>query len=158
MKERSMETMQSTFRPMRTSDVPGVLKVLAQSPEAACWSAASLESAASGGAAWVVTRDSELIKGFLIGRIAADEFEILNLAVARDCRRQGIASRLLDAALNHSRSAGCTQAFLEVRESNAPAISLYDQYGFSEAGRRNHYYTSPDEDAVLLVLRLTSNP
>ena len=142
------------IRKLATSDVPAVFVILQESPEAAAWSHESLLQLASADpAAWVVELNGVLV-GFLIGRIAADEFEILNMAVSQAHRRSGIGSRLLESALEFSRTVGSARAYLEVRASNAPAISLYARHGFTECGRRAGYYRDPLEDALLLCLRL----
>jgi ribosomal-protein-alanine N-acetyltransferase len=141
------------IRRLTAIDVPGVLAILEESPEAATWSRESLLQLASvESAAWVADRQGSVV-GFLIGRIAADEFEILNMAVCRAHRRSGIGSKLLVFALEFSRSAGSARAYLEVRASNGPAISLYARHGFAECGRRTRYYREPDEDALLFSRR-----
>ena len=142
------------IRKLAASDVPAVFAILQESPEAALWSSESLlQLAYADPAAWVVDLNSVLV-GFLIGRSAADEFEILNMAVSRAHRRSGIGSRLLESALEFSRDAGSARAYLEVRASNAPAISLYARHGFTECGRRAQYYRDPVEDGVLLSICL----
>jgi ribosomal-protein-alanine N-acetyltransferase len=80
-----------------------------------------LESA-SQGIAWAAELDG-CVAGILIGRVAADEFEILNLAVRQACRRRGVATQLVRAALDYARTAGATQTYLEVRASNEAAIA-----------------------------------
>jgi [ribosomal protein S18]-alanine N-acetyltransferase len=133
------------------------LTFLQESPEAAAWSEESLLQLASADpAAWVAELKGVPV-GFLIGRLAADEFEILNMAVAGAHRRKGIGSKLLESALEFARIASCVRAYLEVRVSNAPAIKLYTHHGFSESGRRAGYYRGPVEDALLLSLNLTGN-
>jgi ribosomal-protein-alanine N-acetyltransferase len=67
-------------------------------------------------------------------------------------RGRGLGGKLLDAALDEVASRGADQVFLEVRESNHTARSLYASRGFTEVSRRRGYYRSPVEDA--LVLRL----
>lgn len=144
-----------SLRKLVLSDVPAVSAILAESPEAAAWSQDSLERLAStGGASWIAEQD-RAIAGFLLGRIAADDFEILNMAVSRDRRRGAIGSKLLALALESSIAAGASRAYLEVRASNQPALALYARHGFSECGRRARYYRDPVEDAVLLSKRLT---
>ena len=144
-----------TIRKMATSDVPAVLAILQESPEAAAWSQESLlQLASADAAAWIAELNGVPV-GFLFGRIAADEFEILNMAVQKAHRRRGIGSKLLESALEFSRIAGCSRAYLEVRASNAPAIALYTRHGFTQCGRRTQYYRDPSEDAVLLSLSLT---
>jgi [ribosomal protein S18]-alanine N-acetyltransferase len=141
-------------RRLAAPDVPAVSGILQQSPEASNWSEQSLVQLASAGpASWVAERDG-VVAGFLLGRSAADEFEILNLAVSRAYRRGGIGSKLLETAVEFSRSAGISHVYLEVRASNKPAIALYTRHGFNECGRRAQYYKNPMEDAVLLSIRL----
>ena len=81
----------------------------------------------------------------------ADEIHINNLAVRPGLRRQGLGRRLLAGVLDAAGSMGATRATLEVRRSNEPAIHLYLQAGFREAGIRRNYYTQPVEDALLLL-------
>jgi ribosomal-protein-alanine N-acetyltransferase len=137
-------------RRMCASDVTAVLSILEESPEASIWSRESLWESASQGIAWTAELDAR-IAGVLVGRVAADEFEILNLAVAKSFRRRGVATKLVSAALEHAPVAGARQAYLEVRASNEGGISLYRQMGFLICGRRPKYYRNPEEDAVLLV-------
>jgi ribosomal-protein-alanine N-acetyltransferase len=145
-----------SIRELAASDVPAILAILQESPQAAGWSEESLLQLASAGyAAWVAELNG-VVAGFLIGRGAADEFEVLNMAVAVVHRGHGIGSKLLRSALDFSRIAGITRVYLEVRASNRPAIALYTRHGFTECGRRARYYTDPVEDAVLLSLSLGS--
>ncbi len=79
----------------------------------------------------------------------ADELEILNLAVSPARRRQGLGRRVLAMALQVAEKMGIRKSLLEVRESNIPAIGLYESAGFRQMGRRRNYYRSPDEDALI---------
>jgi polysaccharide biosynthesis protein PslH len=98
---------------------------------------------------WVAACDGET-SGFLALRaVAPGEAEVLNVAVAPEWRRQGIARRLLDHAVRQTDS----DLFLEVRESNWAARNLYKSVGFGESGRRPGYYNHPSEAAVVLALR-----
>jgi ribosomal-protein-alanine N-acetyltransferase len=153
-KEASKSAAVVTIRKLATSDVPTVLTILLESPEAAAWSQESLLQLASAYPASWVAEVNRFPVGFLFGRIAADEFEILNMAVSMAHRRSGIGSKLLESALEFSRIAHCARAYLEVRASNAPAIALYARHGFTECGRRAHYFRDPVEDALLLSLPL----
>jgi [ribosomal protein S18]-alanine N-acetyltransferase len=140
------------IRKLAASDVPAVLAILQESPEAAAWSRESLLQLTSAEpTAWVAELNA-VVAGVLIGRVAADECEILNVAVSRARRRCGIGSRLLETALEFSGIAGIARVYLEVRTSNGPAIALYTHCGFTECGRRARYYSDPVEDAVLLTL------
>jgi ribosomal-protein-alanine N-acetyltransferase len=93
-----------------------------------------------------------VLVAYLAFSMIADEMEILNLAVLPEFRRRGIARRLLDAVLHISRRRGMKKGFLDVKESNTPAISLYEDYGFVQVGRRKRYYPDTKEDALLYVL------
>lgn len=87
-----------------------------------------------------------VLMGYLFVTQVMDAADIDNIAVSPAFRRQGVASLLLDTALDGMDA----DVFLEVRQSNAPAIALYRKYGFQEVGIRKNYYTSPREDAILM--------
>lgn len=96
---------------------------------------------------------------FALGRIIADEAELLTIATMPDQRRKGLARACLQSLIFHCRSAGCNRLFLEVDADNAAAISLYLSLGFTESGRRKNYYRYPNGnrgDALLLSLPLKS--
>lgn len=76
--------------------------------------------------------------------------ELEGVFVDRAYRRQGIGSALVAACMTWAANAGTTTVRLEVRASNAPALALYQRYGFSTTGRRRAYYSVPVEDALLL--------
>ncbi|MBS0559957.1 MAG: GNAT family N-acetyltransferase [Proteobacteria bacterium] len=88
--------------------------------------------------------------GMVLARVAADQAEILTIAVAPEARRQGIAAGLLAAATRRAAEMGAAEMFLEVARGNAPAAALYAAAGFRPAGLRRAYY--PD-GADALVLR-----
>jgi len=90
------------------------------------------------------------ISFFLVGK----EMEILNLAVHPEKRRQGLGTKLLTAALNFFRRKQGEKVFLEVRPSNASALTLYKQAGFRIKGWRRNYYPDNGEDALVMVLKL----
>jgi [ribosomal protein S18]-alanine N-acetyltransferase len=87
--------------------------------------------------------------GYIIYWILADEMHLLNLAVHPAQRRRGIARFLLTAALDKARAQGAAVVWLEVRPSNAAALSLYHSFGFKEIGIRPGYYTDNGEDALI---------
>ena len=84
----------------------------------------------------------------------AGEIELHRIAVASSGQRRGLALRLLDDLLQCGRSWGCGRIVLEVRESNRPAIALYERRGFRRVGRRREYYSDPGEDALVFALDL----
>ena len=101
-----------------------------------------------------VDRDGEPI-GLALWRSAADEAELLTIAVRSDCRRSGVGRALLDAVVGRAMQAGAKSLFLEVGADNTAARSLYSQTGFAEVGRRPAYYARHEGFADALVLRLT---
>ncbi len=88
-------------------------------------------------------------EGFVLVRVAADEAEILTLAVIPAARRRGLGAALMRAAMADARAAGAAAMFLEVAESNAAARALYGGLGFAPVGRRPRYYEN-GEDALVL--------
>lgn len=94
------------------------------------------------------------LAGFILSRRAADEAEILSVAVAGARRGRGIGRGLLTLHLRRLAGLGIASVFLEVDENNAPAIKLYRRAGFHDVGRRPNYYPGPDgKAAAALVLR-----
>ena len=75
---------------------------------------------------------------------------MLNLAVAPDCRRQGLGRKLLCTLTELLHSKGIESLSLEVRPSNQAALALYSELGFVQVGRRPKYYVNPTEDALIL--------
>jgi ribosomal-protein-alanine N-acetyltransferase len=94
------------------------------------------------------------LHGFIVSRLAADEAEILSVAVASARRGRGLARALLDLHLRRLAGLGARAVFLEVDEENEPARRLYQRAGFREVGRRPGYYSQGREQAAAaLVLR-----
>ena len=119
------------------------------------WSPAGLrEMIAAAHTIGLVAEAADTIIGYAIARYAADSGEILNLAVAPEHRREGVAAHLIDALLEGLRSREVREVYLEVRESNGPARALYKDKGFTVAGMRRAYYRYPTEDAFVLRLPL----
>ena len=91
--------------------------------------------------------------GFALCRVAADEAELLTLAVEPECRRSGIGAALLSDCETGAGKAGATRLFLEVGAGNHAARRLYERAGYREAGRRKGYYERPDgsrDDALIM--------
>lgn len=82
--------------------------------------------------------------------IVVDELHIDTVAVAPDCRRQGMATWLMEQVLAEAEAAGARRATLEVRVSNTAARQLYERLGFTVAAVRKMYYASPAEDGLIL--------
>jgi ribosomal-protein-alanine N-acetyltransferase len=137
----------------RTEDLAQIQDILKTSPEAAAWSRTSVaEIFESAPAYFLLGWQSEEIAGFIAGRRVQGEAEILNLAVKPHFRRRGIGKALVLELLQVLERDSVLRVFLEVRESNAPAIAFYQRFGFEVVGRRIAYYREPDEGALLLAL------
>ena len=111
----------------------------------------------------LLTGESAL--GFVVmqGEVAAayggmlcvlDEGQITNIATHPDHRRRGYARCVVEALLNAARARGVCTVTLEVRESNAAAIALYEHFGFVTVGKRPRFYTHPTETALVMALDL----
>ena len=93
--------------------------------------------------------DGDRLAGYLIVSRYVDAWHIMNVAVDPDRRRTGIATAMLADLLRRIDGHGA-RFTLEVRESNAGAIELYERFGFRAAGRRRRYYQDNGEDAVVM--------
>ena len=123
-------------------DLDAVAAIQQASPGAARWNVADYLDRE-----FLVAVDRNRVVGFLVTRtLAADEREILNLAVAPDFRRKGVARVLLGSAFEAFR--GCV--FLEVRESNGVAQKFYKSLGFKGLSKRKRYYDNPPETAIVM--------
>jgi ribosomal-protein-alanine N-acetyltransferase len=110
-----------------------------------------------GGLALVAEGEDGEIAGFILCRLIAGEAEVLTLAVRTGVRRRGVATTLLGAAIDLTRTTAASM-FLEVAEDNPGAIALYARAGFEPVGRRAAYYArlgAPAVDAI--VMRRTLN-
>ncbi|HEY7894859.1 MAG TPA: ribosomal protein S18-alanine N-acetyltransferase [Gemmatimonadaceae bacterium] len=102
----------------------------------------------------VACDDHDVVQGYVVAWYVMDEGEIANLAVGSAARRRGIGSLLLDAAIATARARAAVTVYLEVRDSNESARSLYASRGFVQVTRRRRYYRDPTEDALVLKLDL----
>ena len=109
----------------------------------------------------VALDDSGKVVGYAGVQVILDEGYIINVAVRPECRRQGIAAKLLQVFLDFARANQLAFLTLEVRASNYDAIALYGSRGFRSVGRRKNYYEHPKEDAIIMTLEFdhgTENP
>jgi ribosomal-protein-alanine N-acetyltransferase len=145
------------YRPI-LEDAAAASALLREAKEAASWSESALGTS-SFDVATMIAFFSELAgkpTGFIIGRHAAGEGEILNLAVSIASRRQGHGEVLVERTLAAFRERSALKVFLEVRESNSAAIALYEKLGFRQVGRRPSYYRDPVEAALVYSKLLDS--
>jgi ribosomal-protein-alanine N-acetyltransferase len=160
-----------SIRPATIADLPFLLNLERQCPTAAHWSKQQYEEifriTGSGSGRLVLVVDeraqegaveggpaSSRLSAFLIANQIDPEWELENVVVAPACRRKGLATRLFETLLTRARETNSESVFIEVRESNQPARTLYVRLGFEETGRRKLYYANPPEDAVLYRLAL----
>ena len=86
-----------------------------------------------------------------------DEGQITNIATHPDFRRRGFGLSIVNALLDYGRDNGINLFSLEVRESNSAAIALYEGLGFVGVGLRKNFYSSPTENAVVMIKEINSN-
>ena len=112
------------------------------------WDEASVRSELTNKLAlWLVALDDGEVVGYVGSQTVLQEADMMNIAVADSHRRQGIARALVEELI---RQLDAYQLTLEVRESNAAAISLYESMGFQQVGLRKNYYQKPKENALIL--------
>lgn len=148
--------MSHDIRPATPSDAEALAAI-----HAACfakaWPAASLRTliADPAGVGFVARYAQISLAGFVLGRIAADEAEILTLAVSPAHRRQGVASALCAHLLTALSARGAAALFLEVSKTETPALALYAGLGFRRVGLRPRYY---EDGATAILMRLDPLP
>ena len=99
---------------------------------------------------WVVAVENGIVAGYVGSQSVLGWADMMNLAVAPEFRRRGVAEHLVNKLIDHLHKSEVSCLTLEVRVSNAPAISLYEKLGFVNVGRRPNYYHNPKEDALIL--------
>jgi ribosomal-protein-alanine N-acetyltransferase len=103
-------------------------------------------------------RASAPVAGFVISRLAADEAEILSIAVTPKLRGRGYGGRLIAAHVQDLMRAGIRQLFLEVEAENKAALTLYGHSGFAPIGRRKGYYKTEAGVADAVMMRRNLPP
>ena len=99
---------------------------------------------------WLVALEGEQVAGYVGSQTVLGETDMMNIAVHPDHRRKGVAEGLINALVEGLKARESHSLTLEVRSSNAPAISLYEKLGFARIGLRKNYYRNPKEDALIL--------
>ncbi len=146
-----------SIREMMPGDVPAITWI-ERSSFTAPWSETSFYSEVY--SRYSITRVAEfdgLIVGYVCVKQIVDECHLLDIATHPDYRKQGIATMLLNDVLGDLKEGSCRNMYLEVRASNFAAKKLYEKFGFKTAGIRRRYYSQPEEDAVIMALRLGSD-
>ena len=138
------------IRRMTLEDIPAVVEI-----EKACfslpWSEKSFEDSLSReDTVFLVSLADEYVTGYMGLYLSFDEASVTNVAVSPEFRKKGYGEALVTAAKEFAKEAGIESIFLEVRQSNAPALSLYKKLGFEELGIRKKFYEHPVEDAIIM--------
>ena len=101
---------------------------------------------------YLVVKDNSKIIGFAGIKVTVPDCDIMNIVVKKDFRNQGIGSLLLKELISLAKSLNVKNLFLEVNENNAPAILLYNKFGFKKISTRKNYYK--DNNAIVMKLDL----
>lgn len=136
---------------MSPADLDDVLRLEAENPSP--WSREDIDKEVGryDRAQYVAVDEKEGgIVGWCCCRFLDDQAELLKIAVIGSMRKRGVASVLLTHLLKDLADRGVQALFLEVRSRNFPALRFYRKHGFTEIGRRQRYYSSPDDDALVL--------
>lgn len=96
--------------------------------------------------------DGKEIEAYIGFHQVCDEIEITNIAVS--VKGRGYGRKLLERLIKYANSQAVASIFLEVRASNQEARLFYEKFGFQEIGKRKNYYQHPQEDAVLMALKV----
>lgn len=149
----------ATLRPAAAADVAAISR-LHRAAFVDGWDEAAIAAVLDllGAFGFVAVDAAKNFHGMALGRVVADEAEILTLAVAAPTRQQGLGGRLVAALAQYAAAAGVTMLHLEVDEGNEAAKRLYTRHGFAIAGRRPRYYRDGTGrvSAALLMRRLIS--
>lgn len=153
------------IRHATSNDISQILRLERSSNGAAHWSESQYQSLIAAKDADVSTlalvaeyKANPALVGFLIARRIAIEWELENIVVAAEAQGKGIGTQLMEELCARAQQAKSQSVFLEVRESNVAAISLYRKLGFQQTGRRKSYYSNPIEDALLFSKNLGRSP
>jgi ribosomal protein S18 acetylase RimI-like enzyme len=168
-------SIRTQIRSLTEADLPVIRAWMREARGAPLWSDVDLAGLAGGPApdlerfrgkrrqAWVAEEDEAVRTGFAVATVlcipeTSAECELEFVLVAPQARRRGIGRTLVHAVLAWASDLGAEEIWLEVRQSNAGALRLYEQCGFAVAGRRPGYYADPTEDAVLMRCRISYVP
>jgi len=154
-------------RPAEPNDIPGLMAIERQSPNAAHWSEREYRALFPGQhpsqssvprRICLVVETASALAGFVVAFCLGREWEIENIVIDSAHLRRGYASLLLRELFSQAANEGAERVLLEVRESNQAALSFYSRWGFQAVGRRRDYYRDPDEDAILLHFLCNGQP
>jgi ribosomal-protein-alanine N-acetyltransferase len=144
------------FEPLTPQRLDAVLPVEQQAyPNP--WTRGNFSDALQAGYLGQLLLAGDTLLGYFVAMKGVDEVHLLNFTVVPEFQRQGWARVMLDALATWSRGQGAQWLWLEVRESNARAIAVYERHGYRRVGLRKNYYPAQDgqrEHAVVMSLPL----
>jgi ribosomal-protein-alanine N-acetyltransferase len=143
------------LRRLTYSDLPSVISIERRSFPTP-WSLAMfvLELSKPGGICVAAEDEQGGLLGYLVCARYDDVWHLMNVAVSPEERRRGIAREMIERMFEEAGPAA--RVTLEVRVSNAPAIEMYQRFGFRHAGRRRRYYHDNGEDALIMWFAASS--
>ena len=156
--------LEITVSPLVESDIPSILEIENDSQPEPWTEKAFVEEIDRVNSRMLVARlatgsasgsPSQEIAGYICFWLVAGEIQILNIAVRKTLRRQGIARKLIELAIRAAREETARYITLEVRKSNLAARKLYETFGFRAVGERPGYYGAQKESAVLMEIEMT---
>ena len=103
---------------------------------------------------YFVLKEDDKTAGYVCVSTVLDEAELTRIAVRNQYRQCGVATKLIEFVKKHLLQRGCKTLILEVRTSNMPARALYSKMGFEVYASRKNYYHNPNEDALLMSLKI----
>ncbi len=138
------------IRKMQEADLDRIAEIAAQSFSSPWSRQGFAEAIPMENACFLLAEEENAILGYCGLYMAADEGEIINVAVCPKFRKKGIGDLLLTALIEEGHRNGVCRFFLEVRVSNAAAICLYEKHGFVRQGIRKNFYQDIHEDAYVM--------
>jgi ribosomal-protein-alanine N-acetyltransferase len=150
-----VQTPELWVRPMTMRDLEQVMRIeLAMYPFP--WTQRIFEDCLRVGYRCHVGEVDGTFAGYGVMSTGANEAHILNLCVAEEFQRRGLAREMLSFLLDEADKIEVRDVFLEVRPSNTGAIALYEQMGFNQVGLRKDYYPTANghEDAIIYATSL----
>ncbi len=117
-----------------------------------CWSLEVIKKdIENANSVWLAAYDGDVLVGYACAMAVCDEAEINRIAVKNEYRNRGIGHFMLKELISELVKRCCHKIFLEVRETNKSAISLYKKNGFDSIGIRKNYYCAPTENALIMM-------
>lgn len=116
------------------------------------WSENAITESAEAGTLFFLFEEEGEILGYAGLQVVLDEGYVTNIAVTKRARKRGIGSALTERIVSAGKERALRFVSLEVRASNAVAVSLYEKFGFKAVGVRKRFYADPTEDAIIMTL------